>query len=271
MPNLPSDLSAMSQRGRIPLSPAQFEPELRVLSDDALVRETLPLARHFGCNVVVAVLVVAVVTIASLGWRVGAWSLVVGGALGALTMRVRAATPRMRRARAAEREFGRRFGAEPLAQLLPDAKAQFGRDADLDVLALFRAVALPHGGLRLMRVELRAQPTVAVSTSPFLAELQRGEPNLVEVAHRKQPLDPIRAERLRALLRELRPELLTAPGNFVRDGFLCEALVLQRDAPELHARGNLAGLPEALRAHPTVRLFELLLDFEQDLDDVVRR
>lgn len=256
----------MNVDGPSSVTAAQRELELRALSDDELVSETLPLTKHFGCNLVAGAVATTLLAVLGFGATIGSGVFVLGASLAAVALRWHSATPRMCRARAAQREFGRRFGAAPLAQLLPEARAQLAGDAELEALGLFRAVSLPHGGLRSIRVELRARPTIAVSTSPFLGDLQRGDLNLLAVSRRELPLKAAQAERMRGLLRELRPELLTVPANFVTDGFPCEAVVLQRGAAELHARANLAGLPQALHAHPTVRLLELFLDFDVDTE-----
>jgi hypothetical protein len=245
------------------VQPSDNDPGLGSLSDDALVRQTLPLASRFGCKVIGLALLLTLFC----GWW---WGPQVGAAaLGLAIMLVvsahwlRAKTPAVLLARAAERELGRRFGADPLAQQLIEARAQLAARTDLEVLGMFRGRVLPHGALRSMRMELGLAPKLVLSVSPALVELQRGSAN--KMIRRELPLTAAQVERSRALLRELAPETLTPLASFVIDGFACEASVLQRDAAELHASANLAGLPDQLRHHPSVRLLELFLELEAEL------
>jgi hypothetical protein len=247
------------------VQPRDNDPGLGSLSDEALVRKTLPLASRFGCNVVTLALVLTLFC----GWRwgpeVGAAVLASSIALVACAYWLRAKTSAVRQARAAERELGRRFGAEPLAQQLADARAQLATRADLEVLGLFRGRVLPHGALRSMRIELGSEPKLVLSVSPALVELQRSDAQNLKTIRRELPLTAAQVERSRTLLRELNPETLTPLASFVSDGFACEASVLQRNAAELHASANLAGLPDQLRHHPSVRLIELFLELEAEL------
>lgn len=235
------------------------------LSDDVLVRQTLPLASRFGC------MVIALAAVATVGcgllWGPQAGVVALAISLGSVVIiqQLRAKTPALQQARAAERELGRRFGAEPLEQQVIEARAQLAASTDLDVIGLFRGRVLPHGALRSMRVELGAQSKLVLHTSPALAELQRGSATSLEMIRRELPLAAAQVERTRALLRELAAERVTPLASFVSDGFPCEASVLQRNAPELHASANLAGLPDQLRHHPSVRLIELFLDLEAEL------
>jgi hypothetical protein len=252
---------------------ALLEPDLGALSDDALVTQTLPLASGFGCKLVASAVLVSFLGTLVFGARIGLPVLALG-LLGAwIAQRMRASSEALQRARAAEQEFRRRFGAEPLAQRLPEARAQLERDADLELLGLFRGTVLPHGGLRFLRVEVSAQPKLFVCSSPALADLQRGAQNMLEIVHRELPLSAAQVARLRALVRELSESQaqLTQLASFVKDGFPCEASVLARPLTqesgtiELHASANLSGLPEQLASHPSVRLLELFLDLEAEL------
>jgi hypothetical protein len=247
------------------VQPSDNDPGAGSLSDEALVRQALPLASRFGCKIVGLALLV---TLASgLGWGLQ------GGMIGfassvcmlVLLRWLRAKSPTVQQARAAERELGRRFGALPLAQQLSEARAQLAASADLEVVGLFRGRVLPHGALRSMRMEIGAQPKLVLSTAPALAELQRGSASSTAMIRRELPLTAAQVERSRALLRDLATETLAPLASFVVDGFACEASVLQRDAAELHASANLAGLPDQLRHHPSVRLIELFLDLESEL------
>lgn len=248
---------------------AQREPpELSALSDEALVKQTLPLASGIHMKLVAAAVLASFCSALALGARIGLVVLAVGLLLVWLIQRVRASTAHVQRARAAEQEFGRRFGAEPLARRLPEARAQLERNCDIEMLGLFRGVAQPHGGLRFLRVEIGPQPKLLVRSSPALSELQRGVHNTLELVHREVPLSAAQVERLRALVRELAAQPPVQLASFVKHGFPCEASVLARGDSgtlELHASANLSGLPQQLAQHPSVRLLELFLDFEAEL------
>jgi hypothetical protein len=240
--------------------------DVRQLEDAALVREMLPLSSSFGCNVLVSGGLVSALSMLLFGWTGGSIVLGLSACIGFLLVRFRARSPRVLRARRAEKELGRRFGAEPLEALISAARAELARDPELEAIALFRSVARPHGGLQLIRVELRPVPQIALRAAPFLAELQRGDASTLELRRRDLPLPAASAGRLRALLAELTPESLAQPpGPAGVDGLQCEALVLRRDAPTLHASAGFAGLDASQRSHPSLRLFQLFLDFEREL------
>jgi hypothetical protein len=245
--------------------PSTHETEVSSLSDEALVREMLPLASNTGCKLAASAVLLALLSGWLLGPKLGAAVLAVCVALTLLALWRRGGTHSVQRARAAERELRRRFGAQPLAERLDQVRAQLAADTDLQVVGLFRGTVLPHGGLRSIRFELRAQPQLHVSRSPGLAELQRGVASSLEILRRDLPLPAAQVERVRAVLRELGAHPPTPLASFVSDGFVCEASVLQRDGAELHASVNLAGLPDQLKQHPSVRLVELFLDLEAEL------
>ena len=247
------------------VQPSVNEPAVGSLSDEALVRQTLPLASRFGYVVVALALLIALCC--GLWWGVPAGAFALVGSIGlvALVHWRRAKSPALLQARAAERELGRRFGAQPLAQQLHEARAQLTARPELEALGLFRGRVMPHGDLRAMRLELGPQSKLVLCTTPALAELQRGSADDWGMIRRELPLSAVQVERARALLRELSSETLAPLASFVADGFACEASVLQRDAAELHASANLAGLPDQLRHHPSVRLLELFLDLEAEL------
>jgi hypothetical protein len=247
------------------VQPRDHDPDLGSLSDAALVRQTLPLTSYFGWKVVSIAVLVTLASGLWLGTQAGVAVFVASISLAVLAQRLRAKTPALQQARAAEHELGRRFGAVPLVQHLAEAREQLAADAELELLGLFRGRVLPHGGLRSMRLEVRAQAKLIVRTSPALSELQRGVVSTLSMVRRELPLTAAQVERLRTLLGELTSESFAPLASFVADGFPCEASVLQRDAVELHARANLAGLPEQLKHHPSVRLIELFLEFEAEL------
>lgn len=247
--------------------PERAGHDLRLLDDAALVREMLPLSSSFGCNVLVSGFLVSLLSGLLFGWAGGLIVLGLSACIGFLLLRFRARSPRLLRAKRAEKELGRRFGGEPLAARLGELQAELARDPELEALALFRGEARPHGGLQLIRVELRPQAQIALRASPFLAELQRGEASTLELHRRDLPLSAAQAERLRALLAQLTPESLAhpPPGPAGVDGLFCEAVVLRREAPALHASAWLAGRDASQDAHPSLRLFQLFLDLEREL------
>lgn len=242
--------------------------ELAALSDEALVEQMLPLAAGIRMKLIAVAVLASFCSALAFGARIGLLVLLVGLVLVWVVQRVRAGTAHVQRARAAEQELGRRFGAEPLARRLPEARAHIERNSDIEILGLFRGVVLPHGGLRFLRVEIGAQPKLLVRSSPALSELQRGTHSTLELVRRELPLSAAQVERLRALVRELSTEPPVQLASFVEHGFPCEASVLVRgDAGtvELHASANISGLPQQLAQHPSVRLLELFLDFEAEL------
>lgn len=247
------------------MQPSDHDPAVGALSDEALLRLTSPLASRVGCKLVAVAAVIALVCALWLGLRDGALALAAGLSTVAGILWLRRRSAAVQQARAAERELERRFGAEPLAQQLQQARAQLATRADLEVLGLFRARVLPHGALRWMRVEIGAEPKLLVCIAPALTELQRGRADRLELVRTELPLTAAQVERSRTLLRELAQQELAPLASFVEDGFACEASVLLRGATELHASANLAGLPDQLRHHPSVRLIELFLDLEAEL------
>ncbi|HET8933936.1 MAG TPA: hypothetical protein VFN67_10875 [Polyangiales bacterium] len=246
------------------MSPSDQHLDVRSLTDEALVRQTLPLASRFGCHAAVAVGLTTLLCGALWGVRSGLVVLLVTAGLVVLFQRVRSHTPRLLKARAAEREFQRRFGGE-LEQDLAEARAQLAANAEIEVLGLFRGRVLPHGGLRSMRLEISAQPMLVVCASPALSEMQRGGVGSLEMVRRQAPLSAAQVERVRALIALLEAETLAALASFVTDGFPCQASLLQRGGVELHGSANLAGLPDQLKHHPSVRLLELFLELEAEL------
>ena len=242
-----------------------YDPAVGSLSDEALVRQTLPLASRFGCNL--SALALLTTLGAALWWGLQGGAIALASSIGlvALVQGWRAKSPAVQKARAAERELGRRFGAQPLAEQLNEARAQLAARTDLEVLGLFRGRVLPHGALRSMRLEIGQEPKLVLSTAPALSELQRESATSRGMIRRELRLTAAHIERVRALLRELATETLTPLASFVVDGFACEVSVLQRAGGELHASANLAGLPDQLRRHPSVRLIELFLELEAEL------
>jgi hypothetical protein len=160
-------------------------------------------------------------------------------------------------------ELGRRYGRAAHATYLAEDRAAFPADRAPAYTLLVSARALPHGGHHWVRVRLWSTPEprgrvevrgVRWTSSSFdlgTAELTRGEAELDETT---------RAELV---------ALVTAPGaaslgevaTFVRDGAPCTLTVLDRAANRI-AQGtcNLAGVPDAARDHPTVRLAEAVMD-----------
>jgi hypothetical protein len=249
-----------------PAQPAHAE--LGALSDESLIKQTLPLATGARMKLIAAALLASIFSALAFDARSGLVVLAVGLLLVWVSQRLRAGSAHLQRARAAAHEFGRRFGAEPLARSLPEARAHIARNSDIEILGLFRGVVLPHGGLRFLRVELGAQPKLRVRSSPALSELQRGTRSTLELMDRELPLSAAQVERLRALVRELAEHPPVQLASFVQHGFPCEASVLARSETglvELHASANISGLPDQLAQHPSVRLLELFLDFEAEL------
>jgi hypothetical protein len=251
--------------------PDRVEPVtsvLRSLGDAQLVEQTLPLASTFGVKLIACVAVAALLAGFALGVRTGAAVLGLGVLIALISQRLRASSDSVRRARAAEQELRRRFGADPLAQRLPEARAELQHDPELELLGLFRGTLLPQGGLHSIRVELRAQPKLIVCASPALAELRRAAASALQMTRRELPLSAAQAERVRTLVRELSENPPAPLASFVQDGFPCEASVLWRTAvgtQELRGSANLAGLPEQLKRHPSVRLIELFLELESEV------
>ena len=240
--------------------------DLDKLDDAALVHAMLPLSSSFGCNVWVSGGLISVLSGLLFGWRGGLIVLGLCVCVGVLLVRSRARSPRVQRAQAAARELVRRFGAAPLEQQLPEARAELAQDPELEALLLFRAVALPHGGQQLIRVELRPEPRIGLRACPLPSELLRGEASTLELRRRDLPLTAAQVEPLRALLAELTPESIALPAlPAVLDGLRCEAAVLRRDGPELRVAANLAGLDASYRSHPGLRLLQLFLDLEHQL------
>jgi hypothetical protein len=245
--------------------PSDHDSDVVSLSDSALVQETLVLRSRVGCQLVGLGVLVSLSLAVWLGPWSGLAALVCSMGLVALGLRVRANTPARRRAHAAERELGRRYSWEPLSEHLPEARAQLAADPGLAVLALFRGRMLPHGGVRSMRLEIGAQPKLQLRSCPMLDELQRGTLGSAAIVNTELPLTAAQVEHLGVVLRELSSAPLEPLASFVIDGFPCEASVLQRGAAELHTSVNLAGLPEQLKQHPSVRLIELFLDLEAEV------
>lgn len=249
------------------VSQGDHDLEVRSLSDEALVQQTLPLASRFGCNLAGAVLLVGLSCGLLWGLQAALAAFVATVSLAVLVQCLRSFTAGLRRARAAEREFQRRFGGVLSEQHLAEARAQLAADGGLELLGLFRGRVLPHGGLRSMRLELgtRAQPTLQVRATPPLSELQRAKSGNLEIEQREAPLTAAQVERVRALVRALSGEPVAPLASFVVDGFPCQASLLQHGGIELHASANLAGLPEQLKTHPSVRVIELFLELEGEL------
>jgi hypothetical protein len=85
------------------------------------------------------------------------------------------------------------------------------------------------------------------------------------MVQREAPLSAAQVERVRALVAALAGETLAPLASFVVDGFPCQASLLQQGGVELHGSANLAGLPDQLKQHPSVRLIELFLELEAEL------
>ena len=240
-------------------------PDVSSLSDEALVQQTLPLASRFGCSAAVAAGLVTLLCGLLWGVRAGLSVLVVTAGLVVVFQRLRSYTPALRKARAAEHEFQRRFGGEPIEQDLAHARAQLTASAEIELIGLFRGRVLPHGSLRSMRLEISPRPVLLVRACPALSELQRGGVSSLEMTRREAPLSAAQVERVRALVAALKAETLAPLASFVVDGFPCQASLLQQGGVELHGSANLAGLPDQLKQHPSVRLIELFLELEAEL------
>ncbi len=199
----------------------------------------------------------------------------VGTALGALAalalcasiLRLRERLPRVRSAREAERELAARFALSPLEQHEAEARAALEASGAPEAVLLFRAVALPHGGHRFIRIDLADASRIRVRSMPFLRDLASVDAPETRMLKVDRPLPAAAGERVRAQLRELTPGALVAPAHFVKDGFPCSAVVLRRGAEPLRATLNLAGLPQELKAHPCARLLGLMLELEAEVSD----
>ncbi|HEX8107933.1 MAG TPA: hypothetical protein VF516_09415, partial [Kofleriaceae bacterium] len=124
------------------------------------------------------------------------------------------------------------------------------------------AAALPHGGHRWVRVRLWSTPEPRAhvevravrwrngSHDIETAELTRGEAELAEAS---------RSE-LVALLAAPGAAALAQVESTVRDGLRCRVTVLDRAADRVQEGScNLAGVPDAARDHPSVRLVQAVL------------
>jgi hypothetical protein len=234
-------------------------------SDAELVRAALDGDDSFGCYL----WLIAPPLGASLGFFWGRGGAVLGmlGALAlcALILRLRQLLPAVRERKRAARELELRFDLAPLEQHEANACAALEQPGAPEAVLLFEGRALPHGGHRFIRIDLAAESTIRVRSTPFLHDLARVEEPQRRMLKIDGPLSAVGAERVRALLRELTPEALIGPRHFVRDGFPCAAVVLRRGAEPLRASLNLAGLPAELKANPCVRLLELMLELEAEV------
>jgi len=239
--------------------------DMKAWSDVELVRAARAGDDSFGCFL----WLLAPLASMSLGFvygvAVACLGFVVVLALCALVARLRQLLPRVRKGRLAQREFELRFGLTALEHYEAEARSALERPASLEAVLLFQGTSLPHGGHRFIRIELAAESSIQIRSTPFLRDLWNVAEPGARMLKLDTPLSAAAADRVRELLRELTAEQLIAPSHFVYDGFPCAAVVLLRAAEPLRTQMNLAGIPSELRGHPSVRLLTLVLELEAEV------
>jgi hypothetical protein len=237
---------------------------LHALSDAELVTESLPCASGAGCYTWLFALTLPLPVGLLWGARWALLSLM----LGVLTCRVlswlRERSPRMRRARRAEAEFARRFGAAALNDALEDARALLARDHDVDVVLCLYGRGLPHGDQHLVRVDLgRQEATLHVHQAAYLADLWRNPERTRQLRRAQQTLTSAAVHPLRAALDAVAQDHDGPAETSVLDGFPCTLVLLRRGQAPQRWDLNLGGIEPEHEAHAVVRLISRLFELER--------
>ena len=233
---------------------------MRMSSDAELVSASLPGASMIGC--------VPWLLAFALPWPVGLiWglpaallALALGIAASKLLGRLRAAWPAQQRARAAEREFERRYARAAFEEAAAEAALVFAAAPELHAVALLHAFGLPHGGLHFASMQLGAEVRYTARYAPLLADLQQHPKQLERIRNETSTLAAAEAERARALIAALPRRLETELAEVVIDGMPCDALFLRREHEPLRVQLNLFGVHDQHRDHPAAQLLELMLE-----------
>jgi len=244
--------------------------EPKAMSDDELREACAPRGwetslERIGCSLPLIVSIIAAVGVVLLPRKVGPAALVMGGVtfwmvlIGLFSLFRHVAGHRRRPFRV---ELCCRYGMSPPSQYIEEDRIAFKGDSALACSLLLSATALPHGGHRWVRVHIWRTPTPRARVEVRAVRWTKDTYNIEDA-------ELVRSEA--ELPEELRTEilaLLEAPGaaalsvleSHVRDGMPCTMTVMERASDRVHTgSGNLAGLSEDARNHPTARFADAML------------
>jgi hypothetical protein len=166
---------------------------------------------------------------------------------------------RRRRFRA---ELDRRYGRAAHATYLDEDRAAFPADRAPAYTLLVSARALPHGGHHWVRVHLWNAPEPRGHVEVRVVRWTDGSPDIgtAELIRGEAELGETTRSELVALVTALGAATFGEVGTFVKDGMPCTVTVLDWAADRVEEGScNLAGVPDAARNHPTVRLAQAML------------
>jgi hypothetical protein len=242
-------------------------PDIRALSDAQLIAATRVLTRSVGSYAWAAVFLATVVA----GTELGALAALVAGVCAIVVCKValhlHERSRAVARGKLAKREFCARYHIGALALDEAAAVTQLVRNDHTQIVVLFRAWALPHGGHRFIRVELGAENRIAMYTTPFLGDLQRHAYALTHMNKLEAPLSAAHAERLHSACADLTgAKLENMPVRAIAGGEFrlpCDLVVIRRDAEILRAGMNLDTATDA--RSPLERLARTMIDIEGEV------
>lgn len=250
--------------------PALFiPPEIRALSDLDLIAATRALNRSVVNYAWTIVPVAAVAAGATLGASAAVVACVLAIAACKLGLYLHERSGAVKRGQLAKREFCARYHIGALSLDEAAARMQLAASEQTELVVLFRAWALPHGGHRFIRVELGAENKIATYATPFLGDLQRHSFASTHMTKIEAPLSAAQAERLRSACADLIPtELEQLPGRALATaslGLPCDLVVLRRGAETVRAGMNLGSDANMQLLTPPERLASALLDIEGEI------
>jgi hypothetical protein len=244
-------------------------PYIRAMSDAELIAATRALNRSVGGYAWATVVLATLLAGASLGALAAVIASVVSIAACKVGLHLHERSRAVARGQLAKREFCARYHIGALALDEAAAVTQLAHSDHTQLVVLFRAWALPHGGHRFIRVELGAENRIAMYATPFLGDLQRHAYAQTHMSKLEAPLSAAHAERLRSACADLPgAQLESVPARAIAHGpslgLPCDLVVLRRNEEILRAGLNLdAASTQA--SSPLERLARTILDLEAEV------
>jgi hypothetical protein len=269
------------------VQPATWLPlELRGLSDAELIAATGALRRGiigWAWAIVPAVTIVVAVT---LGLKVALLACLVAIVVCKIGLHLHERSRAVVKGQLAKREFCARYHIGSLTLDEAAAVQQLLEDESTDLIMLFRAWALPHGGHRFIRIALGHKSRIAMFATPFLSDLLRQPSARSRMMKLDLSLSPAHEAQLRAACTKLAIRERDVQGGSggqggqggqegtrenaspralagaPLDGLPCDLVVFRRDAETLRLSMDFRGIASLHELSSAERLVADVLEIE---------
>ena len=253
--------------------PSLLVPQyIRALSDAELIAATRALARGLLSYTWAVVPLVTASVAVTLGIRAALFSCVVTILLCKVALHFHEHSRAVAVAQLAKREFCMRYHIGALTLDETTAAAQLAQTSALELVVLFRAWALPHGGHRFIKITVGAEARAQIYQTPFLGDLLKHAASQSCMLKLDLPLTAAQVERLRTACEKLvssanqstnqpqQPPRAIMAGPL--DGLPCDLVVLRRGAEALRVGMNFRGIASLHALTPSEGLVSEILDIE---------